>query len=84
MTCLLDGGKKKEIEFLNIFDSEIMTVGWNCEMSSSELRIPQIAVGLVESRTNNDWESRECRGLKEFGFSADDRISRFNRMMDSD
>ena len=97
VTCLLDRGEKEEIGFLNIFDGEIMTVGWNCEMSSSELRIPRIAVGLVESRTNDDRESRERRGLKEFsimalngvraetfGFSANDRISRFNRMMDSD
>ena len=66
-------------------------------MSSSELRIPRIAVGLVESRTDDDRESRERRGLKEFsimalngagkvtfGFSSNDRISRFNHMMDSD
>ena len=66
-------------------------------MTSSELRIPRIAVGLVESRTNDNQESRARRGLKEFsimalngagaetfGFSSNDRISRFNRMMDSD
>ena len=97
VTCFLDGGKTEEIGFLNIFNGEVMTVGWNCEMSSAELRIPRIAMGLVESRTDDDRESRERRGLKEFsimaqngvgdetfGFSANDRISRFNRMMDSD
>ena len=72
-------------------------MGWNCEMSSAELRVPRIAMGLVESWTDNDWVARERRGLKEFSimaqnwvgdetfrFSANNRISCFNRMMDSD
>ena len=66
-------------------------------MTSAEIRIPRIAVGLVESRTNDNQESRARRVLKEFsimalngarketfGFSSNDRISRFNHMMDSD
>ena len=45
VACLLDGGEKKEIGFLNLFNGETITVGWNCEMTSAELRIPWIAVG---------------------------------------
>ena len=94
VTCHLDGGKRKESGFLDIFDGETLTVGWNCEMSSLELRVPWIVSGLVESRTDDDQTDRTKRGLKEFsilaqnvagketfGFNANDRISRFNKMM---
>ena len=94
VTCHLDGGNKEESGFLDIFDSETLTVGWNCEMSSLEIRVPWIVSGLVESRTDDDQIDRTKRGLKEFsilaqnvagketfGFNANDRISRFNKMM---
>ena len=65
--------------------------------TNGEIRIPRIAVGLVESRTDDNQESRARRGIKDFSimalngagketfrFSSNDRISRFNHMMDSD
>ena len=70
VACLLDGGKEEEIGFLNLVNGETMTVGWNCEMTSAEIRIPRIAVGLVESRTSDNPEIRARRGLKEFSIMA--------------
>ena len=94
VTCHLDGGSREESGFLDIFDGESLTIGWNCEMSSLEIRIPWVVSGLVESRTDDNQEDRTKRGLKEFsiraqneagketfGFNTNDRISRFNKMM---
>ena len=96
VTCHLDGGNKEESGFLDIFNGETLTIGWNCEMSSLEIRVPWIVSGLVESRTDDDQINHTKRGLKEFsilaqnvarketfGFNANDRISRFNKMMGS-
>ena len=74
VTCFLDGGKTEEIGFLNIFDGKVMTVGWNCEMSSAELRVPRIAMGLVKSQTDDDRVARERRGLKEFSIMAQNGV----------
>ena len=97
VTCHLDGGRKEESGFLDIFDGETLTIGWNCEMASAELRVPWIASGLVKSQADDNQAVRERRGLKEFsilaqdvagketfGFDANDRISRFNKMMGPD
>ena len=39
VTCHLDGGSREESGFLDIFNGEILTIGWNCEMSILEIRI---------------------------------------------
>ena len=59
-----------------------------------ELSIPRIALGVVESRLDDDLSIREKRGIQDFsllaqdsngdeviGVSANDRISKFNNMM---
>ena len=97
VACLLKRGEKEEVGFLNLFHGETITVGWNCEMTNAEIRIPRLVVGLVESRTDDNQDSRTRRGTKDFsimaldgtgketfGFDSNDRISRFNHMMDSD
>ena len=43
VTCLKDGGVKEDIGFIDIFNGEAMTVGWNCLMEHAELRVPRIA-----------------------------------------
>ena len=60
------------IGFIDIFIGETMTVGWNCLMEHGELRIPGIASGVVESRTDDDLETRERRGLQAFSLMARD------------
>ena len=64
IACLQNGGKEEEIGFLNLTNGETMTGGWNCQMTSAEIRIPQITVGLVESRTSDSPEIRTQRGIK--------------------
>ena len=43
VACLKDGGAKEDIGFIDIFNGEAMTVGWNCLMEHAELRVPRIA-----------------------------------------
>ena len=52
-----------------------MTVGWNCEMNSAEIRIPRITVGLAESRTSDSPEIRAQRGIKEFSILAQNEVN---------
>ena len=73
---------------MDIFHEESLTIGWNCLLEHIELRIPRIASGIIESRTDDDLEAREKRGLQPFsivaqnseaneilGVSANDRVS---------
>ena len=66
--CIRD--RSEAIGFIDIFSGETMTVGWNCLMEHGELRIPRIASGVVESRTDDDLETRERRGLQAFSIMA--------------
>ena len=72
-------------------------VGWNCMMDHVELRVPRIALGVVESRTHDDLDTRRRQGLQDFsimarnsdgeetiGVSVNDRITKYNTMMMAD
>ena len=66
-------------------------------MVGEEIRIPRIALELIESRIDDSTTTRRDRGIRQFslladnssgtttlGVSANDRVTRFNRMMSSD
>ena len=66
-------------------------------MIREEIRIPRIAPGLTESHIGDNTTTRRNRGIRQFslladnssgtttlGVSANDRVTRFNRMMSSD
>ena len=72
-------------------------MGWNCMMDHVELRVPRIALGVVESRTHDDLDTRRRQGLQDFsimarnsdgeetiGVSVNDRITKYNTMMTAD
>ena len=47
MACIDAGNAAEDLGIININDGETMTVGWNCKMDHSELRIPRLTSGLV-------------------------------------
>ena len=66
-------------------------------MDHVELRVPRIALGVVESRTDDDLDTRRRQGLQDFSFlalnsdgeetigvSVNDRITKYNTMMMAD
>ena len=66
-------------------------------MIGEEIRIPRIALELIESRIADSTTTRRNRGIRQFsllaanssgtttlGVSANDRVPRFNRMLRSD
>ena len=94
VACLSTAGTTEDLGFMNIYNDETITVGWNCRLDHTELSIPRIAMGVVESRLDDDLSTREKRGIQDFsllaedsngnevvGISANDRISKFNNMM---
>ena len=66
-------------------------------MDHVELRVPRIALGVVESQTHDDLDTRRRWGLQDFsimvrnsdgeetiGVSVNDRITKYNTMMMAD
>ena len=66
-------------------------------MDHVELRVPRIALGVVESRTHDNLDTRRRQGLQDFsimawnsdgeettGVSVNDRITKYNTMMTAD
>ena len=76
VSCLIDGGEKEDVGFKDIFHGETLTIRWNCLLEHMELRIPRIASGIVESRTDDDLETGEKRGLQPFSIVAQNQGSR--------
>ena len=92
-----DGSAAKDLGFIDIYNGETIMVGWNCMMDHAELRVPRITLGIVESRMDNDLDTRRRQGLQDFsivawnsngektiGVSANDRITKYNTMMMAD
>ena len=65
MACLSTAGKTEDLGFMNIYNDETITVGWNCRLDHTELSIPRIAMGVVESRLDDDQSTREKKGSQE-------------------
>ena len=63
VACNKDGGMKREQGFIDIYSSETLTIGWNCLLDHAQLKFPQIALGIAESRTEDDRDIRERRVL---------------------
>ena len=79
--------------FIDLHNEEYLTVGWNCELIGEEIWVPAVAKELFDSRLS-DTAAKRRRGARRFSLIADnsngrkvtgvtsnDRISRFNRMM---
>ena len=54
-----EGCTKGKLWVLDIYSGETITVGWNCMLDHAQLKVPQIALGVVESRTDDNLDIME-------------------------
>ena len=97
ITCYQDGAATVVPGFIDLHNEESLTIGWNCELSGEEIRIPAVATELLDSRFSDNAAVRRKKGSRPFslvaansagtmvtGVTSNDRGSRFNKMMSRD
>merc|ERR1712020_821374 len=95
ISCYQDGATTITTGFIDLHNEEHLTVGWNCELIGEEIWVPAVAKELLNSRLG-DTAAKRRRGARQFsliannshgrritGVTSNDRISKFNRMMNS-